>query len=395
MKAFTRKFSWTVSCVLVLTVTLTSLNLARASGDNDDILPKAPRKASGGKQPSQLVVPADDLPLLSPATGGNPAADSLTPNIDDGVRSVWIVPKRIKANKVNAAKIRAGEIESIELRYYTHNELPGADLVFMQVLRHAPGRPPEALGGNTTYMKDKDGKEVEVIGLNYGDYQESTLDIKKHFDQIWGPNVFWKKKVPAGVLSFTGGVVGLYAVQFGAKYLIKKEIGPVIIRNLGRSFIKTEEFKAMDWVMGLSLLASDVYGVVAVYNWLSDVANDKIFGQEELERDWLHRLLSKSYDWAKNGRPIPAVQAFGEQEVAKATLQQAVGQDAPAAAAPSVADTDVYRSEIQLYTITNSMGFAATSLRRLFTDYLKEEAADSGQTREERRNQAPKEQSQK
>lgn len=239
--------------------------------------------------------------LMSDVAAAKGKAPAIAAEAD--VHDVFIVPSTVKGTARDAKLLRAGKIESIELRYHTsENHFRGG--LYFEAIHHVPGSPDVALGGREIEVLLRDGKTVTKQGLNYDDYNYSYgYRLRKDFDELWEQYV-WKyapqaRNTTSAVLtgSMAGGMI--YASWKVVQIAVASKSGFFSAAGGIASQIAKNPFT---WLMSIPL--ANEYVAKPIYRALNWIPDYLTFGRELAERDLLYSLLSQAYENATYGAPI-------------------------------------------------------------------------------------------
>lgn len=299
---------------------------------------------------------------------------------DDDIKSVYVIPRKYKGNEADAAQIKDGRVESIEIRFYLREARLRGGLYF-QAIHHKLGQPDATLGGTPFKVRNADGSESTKYGLSYDDYQYSTGLLKKDFDAMWGKWIYARNGT--SILATGGTIYLMYGI---AKYFSKREV-------LALSFLAGKAIELFKSKIGFAIMIYPSYlAAKEVYNFYNEVQNTGNFipgwegfkGREMAERDWLYRVLSQSYENSRYGTPIDDRQFdidAGYERYHAVLSGRRTDMPAPASAggeatpAAPAAET-VALPAINTVPMKRDLEFALPAMRNFFQKYVEDNAED-------------------
>lgn len=308
------------------------------------------------KSISWVLIVALTLPQLVLASPLDYKEPGTNKGVKEDVRSVFLYERALyPRNDETAEKVRKGQIESIELRFHKEAASSNTDALYFEAIRHIPGKPSKALGGQEFKIVRANGTVETRLGLSYDDYNMTNTALSMDTDQIWeyflyGRGNPWSdSNIPGGVYTREiGALVGTALSVYGAYALVTngarstREFGKTKMTKkfwkrptndilsiwalFTRSLVDIHKGKASGFAKAMFIMTD----VTLIYAWnrkLNEVSDKMVFGARAAQLDFLNRTITEAYEFADDGDPID--QAPYEFESIGNNFQKVMNGQAP------------------------------------------------------------------
>jgi len=307
----------------------------------------------------QLLVPST---ALAQNTSSPEATQSKEKDQEEDLKevSVYMIERIKSMTEENEKDIKDNKIESLEVRFNPRAQLKKHQYEpFFSVIRHIPA---------------KNGKQAEhkLVGwLNYHDYVYSVGILRMDFNQMW-KGFIWKR---------TGFSYGTATLSLFASYAVCTKVLP-LFKGAFKDF--GEKIAEVVWKGSLFerfiLMGAGTWQFTKVESFMTDVANNFMFGDREKETDFTYRVIAASYDQAIFKKPINTKAFDWEAAVDQATAAIEAAKKGTDSAKPLIEPEKVEKKiddgHIAFVPVTNHMGFAVKSFENFFYHYSEANAVD-------------------
>lgn len=303
MSRISQVLSWIVLMVVFATTHLVNVPIVRADDGDFMKLPDSEIPSTGKARKKPKVIKLDPIDVVA--------------DPKNVYQSVYLVPRKFRTESLSPkerADIEEHRVESFEMRYnlLERREQGG---VFFSVIHYVPnaptvGTPIDEKGFLKPAAAIPSYKTDVLVARSYDDYQFSTGVLKKDFDKMWRNYLGGREAasyVAAGASIYAAFRFAQYlSVDKAAKEFLMKHSLTVIGDIASRANLSGVATKGLFDVLIIGGMAYTIGD--NVYKGSKYLMNNVFFSRENMERDWLHRMITQAYERALCGKSIDTKQ---------------------------------------------------------------------------------------